>query len=103
MRDVMAKHLGQSHGEETSWRWPELKINGGADRSSRPRSRAARRLVAVPSLWAAGEERDGAQVLRWRRTGGARAAMEERLDGGGLGQAMAREEEEGKKETADER
>jgi hypothetical protein len=29
--------------------------------------------------------------------------MEERLDGGGLGQAMAREEEEGKKETADER
>jgi hypothetical protein len=43
-----------------------LKINGGAEGSSRLRSRAARRWAAKPSLLVAREERDGTW---WRRSG----------------------------------
>jgi hypothetical protein len=65
-----------------------LKINGGAEGSSRLRSRVAQRLAIVPSLWVAEEERDDTQVLRWRRTGGAW------LSGGGGAVALSAMEEE---------
>jgi hypothetical protein len=87
-------------GGEEQWRSVvAVERNGGA-RWLQLRGTTALGVCGGEERQCAGaveEERCGARVLLWRRTGGVRATMEEQFDGGGLGQAMVREEEEEKK------